>query len=120
MNAKIFRILVATEIFLTIAVLVADIATRNQLPDELRRFHWAAADNADAEMRPAEWVLAFGGLSLLALGVVSMIGLLFLWRPARLLYTLTYILALPLVLMAGPTVSTAITETIGELSSFLG
>jgi hypothetical protein len=121
MNAKLFRILVVTEILLSIAVIVSDIVTRHQLPAELQQFHWAGGEDAmNAEMRASDWVLAFGGLSLVALGMVSLIGLLFLWRPARLLYTVTYILAFPLVLMAGPSVSTAITETLGEISNFLG
>ena len=121
MNAKVFRILVVAEILLSIAVIVSDVVTRHQLPEELQQFHWTGGENTtDPEMRASDWVLAFGGLSLVALGMVSLIGLLFLWRPARLLYTVTYILAFPLVLMAGPSVSTAMTETLGEMSSFLG
>lgn len=119
MNAKIFRILVLAEILLVIAVIVSDVATRGQLPEELRRFHEGAAEFG-AEMGARQWVLVFGGLSLAALALASLIGLLFLWRPARLLYTLSYVLAFPVLLLAGPNVSTAITDTISELASFLG
>jgi hypothetical protein len=121
MNAKSFRILVVAEILLMIATMVSDFLTGYQLPEELRPFHMGGGSNGpDAELNASEWVLAFGGLSIVALAVVSLIGLLFLWRPARPLYTLTYIIAFPVLLMAGPSVSTAITDTIGELSSFLG
>ena len=121
MTAKTFRILVAAEILLMIATMVSDMVTGYQLPEELRPFQMGAGGSApEAEMRASEWVLAFGGLSIVTLVVVSLIGLLLLWRPARLLYTLSYVVAIPILLFAGPSVSTAITETVGELSSFLG
>lgn len=119
MTAKTFRILVAAEILLIIGIVVCAFATHHQLPEELKRYDLGAEDSADTEIRTGEWILVFGAVSIAALLVISMIGLLFLWRPARLLYTLSYVAGIPILLFSGPSVSTAITETVTELSSFL-
>lgn len=119
MSVRTFRILVVTLLLLTIGIVVSDSATRSQLPEPLRAY-LDAEDKAEPEMSPRVMVLAFGAILVSALALISSIGLLFLWRPARLLYTLSFVIALPLYLIMDPLIYTGITEFLSELASLLG
>lgn len=117
MSTRTFRILLAVYILIAVASGISDFATRNMLPEPLREYH--AAEYA-SEMSQNDWLLAFGGMTVLALAVISTIGLFLFWRPARLLYTLSYVITYVLIFLMGPTVSTPLTAFLVDLGTFLG
>ena len=119
MSVRTFRILVVTLLLLTIGIVVADSATRSHLPEPLRAY-LDAEDKVQAEMPPRLMVLAFGAIAVASLAFISSIGLLVLWRPARLLYTLSFVIALPLYLVMDPVIYSGTTEFLNELASLLG
>ena len=119
MSVRTFRILVVTLLLLTIGIVVADSATRSHLPEPLRAY-LDAEDKVQAEMPPRLMVLAFGAIAVASLALISSIGLLVLWRPARLLYTLSFVIALPLYLVMDPVIYSGTTEFLNELASLFG
>lgn len=118
MKVNSFRALVILDIVIAGLAMVADYGFESQLPQALQDYR-AAEGEADFENNPRMWVLIFGALSVLALGIVSVVGLLVLWRPARLLYTLTYVLSWPLYLLAGASVMTGAAHMLYDMSSVL-
>jgi hypothetical protein len=118
MSVRNFRLLVVALLLLTVGIVVSDNLTRSQLPEPLRAY-LDSQDQADPEMNAQLLVLAFGAMVVAALALISSIGLLFLWRPARLLYTLSLALAYPMVLLMEPTIYTGLTEFLSELASLL-
>ena len=118
MNVNTFRFLVILDVVLALLAMAADFGLANQLPQALQDYR-AAEGEEEFENNPQMWVLIFGALCVLVLGIVSTIGLLVLWRPARLLYTLTYVLSWPLYLLAGASVMTGAAHMLYEMSSVL-
>lgn len=118
MKVSVFRALVILDIVLALLAMAADYGLESQLPQALQDYR-AAEGEEEFENNPQMWVLIFGALCVLVLGIVSTIGLLVLWRPARLLYTLTYMLSWPLYLLAGASVMTGAAHMLYEMSSVL-
>ena len=118
MKVNTFRALVILDIVIALLGVAADYAFESQLPQALRDYQ-AAEGEADFENNPQMWVLIFGGLCVLTLGIISTIGLLVLWRPARLLYTLTFVLSWPLYVLAGASVTTGTAHMLYDMSSVL-
>ena len=118
MKVNTFRMLVILDIVLALLAMAADFGLESQLPQALQDYR-AAEGEEDFENNPQMWVLIFGALCVLPLGIVSTIGLLVLWRPARLLYTLTYVLSWPLYLFAGASVTTGLAHMLYDMSSVL-
>jgi hypothetical protein len=116
MSLGTFRLLVVVLLLLSLGTVVAEMTTTSLLPEALQAY----VESAHAEITPMFGVAILLALSVLALAFISCIGLLIPWRPARLLYTLSYLFSFPLYLMVGPTVSTEITATLTSLGTFLG
>ena len=116
MSLGIFRILVIAELLISLATAVADAATTSMLPESLQSY----LESSHAELTPMLGVAILLALSVLALAFISCIGLLIPWRPARLLYTLSYALAFPVYFLVGPQVSTPITAFLTAIGMFLG
>jgi hypothetical protein len=110
--------LVIVDIVIALLGIFADYGLQGHLPEALQDYR-AAEEEVDFASNPRMWVLIFGGLCVLVLGIVSTIGLLVLWRPARLLYTLTYVLSWPLYLLAGASVMTGAAHMLYDMSSVL-
>ena len=119
MSKTSFRILVFATLILGIASAVAEFAMERYLPETLQAYR-REMNGAEAEMTPQFLMVAFGGLSVLVLWLVGTIGLLFLWRPARILYTLATILSFPLFLAIGPWVQHQVTAFLDGVALFLG
>src|SRR5687768_14297044 len=116
MSLAKFRILVIAELVVFLATIVADLATASMLPEPLKEY----VETSQTDLTPMFGLAILLGLSVLALAFISCIGLLIPWRPARILYTLSYLLSFPIYLMVGPTVSTEITGFLTALGMFLG
>ena len=111
-----FRIFVIAELVVFLATIVADLGTSSMLPEPLKAY----VESSQTELTPMFGLAVLLGLSVLALAFISVIGLLIPWRPARILYTLSYLLSFPIYLMVGPTVSTEVTGFLTSLGMFLG
>jgi hypothetical protein len=116
MSLSTFRILVIAELLISLATVVADMASASMLPEPLREY----LESSSEELTPALGVAILLALSVLALAFISCIGLLIPWRPARLLYTLSYALSFPVYFLVGPQVSTQITAFLTALGMFIG
>ena len=116
MSLRTLRILVIVELLISLATIVADVATTSMLPEALRAY----VESSHAELTPMMGIAILLALSVLCLALISCIGLLIPWRPARLLYTLSYLFSFPIYLLVGPTVSTEITAFLTQLGMFLG
>ena len=116
MSLGTFRLLVIALLLLSLGTVVAEMTTTALLPEALQAY----VESAHSEITPMFGIAILLALSVLALAFISCIGLLIPWRPARLLYTLSYVLSFPLYLMIGPTVSTEITTFLTALGMFLG
>jgi len=116
MSLNTFRILVIAELLLSLATVVADLTTGSMLPEPLQAY----LESTSAELTPLLGIAILLALSVLGLALISCIGLLIPWRPARLLYTLSYLFSFPIYLMVGPTVSTEITAFLTQFGMFLG
>jgi hypothetical protein len=96
---RVLRWLVVAEILLSIASGIVSLATVNLLPPELRAYEQATFE---ADLTSKDLILLGVALVLLSLIVVSSIGLLVFWRPARLLYLVRIIAGIAIAPFAGP------------------
>lgn len=119
MSVSEFRVVVVVCLLLAIAAPISDVAMRAQMPEPLKAY-LEAEDEAEAEIGSSLILLAFFAIGVGTLAIISTAGLLLLWRPARLLYTISYVLALPLYFFMGPTISTGVTEFLNHGATFLG
>ena len=115
MTTKAFRILVLISIVVTIGVIAAEVTATRSLPDPLRAYRKATEE----QFSPTMLMMVLGAFSVVLLGMIGSIGLLFLWRPARILYTLATVLAFPLALTFGPNVTTALSHFLTIIGTFL-
>jgi len=116
MTTKIFRILVAVSLALSIASVISEIMSGSQLPEPLRAYKASIGATPTAGLLAGALV----ALSVVLLGLIGTIGLLFFWRPARTLYTISTVAAFPLSFMFGAIVSTEWTHFLTITSTFLG
>ncbi len=118
MSTRTFRVLVILDIALALMAVLADFAFQGTLPAALQDYLKAEQD-AEFNNSPGMWILIVGAMSVLGLGLAATVGLLLLWRPARLLYTLTYAVSWLLYLFVGASVVTAPAHMLYDMSSFL-
>lgn len=112
-----FRALLLIFVLLVGAEIAADLLTVSWLPEPLRK-HVEQQMNADP---PSEDLMLLALLSVTALGLllVSVVGLWFFWRPARLLYTL-FLLALACAVAAsGTVVESALTSVLAFMNTII-
>ena len=98
---SILRCLVATEALLGLIGIVADSAGERLLPIEIQQY-LARSINADLTSSQATG-LGLGVLVVIGV-IVGWIGLWRLWRPARLIYTVSWLGGVPLILLLDPVV----------------
>ena len=116
MTTKTFRILVLVSLVLSIASIVSEIMAGSQLPEPLREYR----EEMQRNMTPALLAAVLGALSVVLLGFIGTVGLLFFWRPGRIIYTIAIVAAFPLSFMFGPIISTELSHFLLVASTFLG
>ena len=113
-NDRALLILVLADFALVMFTIAAEFALRSTLPHPLRGFasspEWSLADIA---LFP--WWFAIVGAT-----VVSWIGLLNYWWPARMLYVGAWVAWLVLVALSGPSVMTAVGAAIETAEHLVG
>jgi hypothetical protein len=110
------RRLVAVEILLTIAVVVAGFAEVSFLPPLLREFR----NQAYATFRITDLLLLVIALPMFVLMIVAWIALWRRWRSGRILYTIVWISCVPIILLAGPSASSAISNLLNSVATLVG
>jgi len=104
MNVRRLRALIALEVGLTLASLVASVALRRTLPAPLQAYLNA---DEDAPARAVEIAGAVGVALVMAMMVTARIGLWRFWKVAPPLLLASWIGVGAVTLLAGPTVQTA-------------
>jgi hypothetical protein len=112
----LLRTLVSLEIVLTIVGLIVSEVTVNSLPQPLQEY---LAQDAEAEFTAGDWLFLMLSIPFLLLWLTSSVGLLFLWRPARLLYTVAVLGCCILSLFLGPAVYSAAEQFLSDLASLI-
>ena len=105
----VLRVLVIAEWVLVAAALSVESTLQSSLPEELLLYLAAAADR---ELGLLTYVALFCFIPLWA---VSTIGVIWLWRPARVLYAASVILSTAIVPFLGPSVVAAWAAPLEEL-----
>jgi hypothetical protein len=115
-NKTILRILIACHIFLVIASIVVDEVFKSALPPVLRDYE-ASQLHGEA---PLSLVLLTGYVFLL-LGalVVSWIGLLNFWGPARVFFLLATVIGILITPFIGPIIHSGTSFACGDAGSVL-
>ena len=103
-SVRRFRALIAVEVGLTLASLIASVALRRTLPAPLQAY--LQADD-DAPARALAIAAAVGVALVMALMVTAWIGLWRFWKVAPPLLLASWIGVGAVTLLAGPTVQTA-------------
>jgi len=116
MTTKIFRTLILVSLALSIANVVSEIMSGSQLPESLRTYK----ESIGATPTPGLLAGVLLAFSVILLGLIGTIGLLFFWRPARILYSIATIAAFPLSFAFGPIVSTEWTHFFTITATCLG
>jgi hypothetical protein len=106
--AKVLRVLIITEVVLLVAGIAADFLTQDMLGPQLR-----ALRAEEDEAMPFIFVPAF--LVLMVAYIIAWIGLWRFWRHARSIYSATWVLLIVLNVLAGPYISTGITNAFDNL-----
>jgi cellobiose-specific phosphotransferase system component IIC len=106
---RTLRILVLTEIALTISSLVVDFYMQQFLPDLLQAY---LRQTKAVEITSLEWTVLAISLGIIALMIVAWIALWRFSRHARLLYTCAWAVSLPLTIMWGPYVRSGTAEAL--------
>jgi hypothetical protein len=93
--------LIAAEIVLGLLGITADFAGETKLPIEIRNY---IARSSEADLTLAQ-LSGFGVGMVLVIGlIVGWVGLWRLWRPARTIYAVCWLAAVPLYLLLDPVV----------------
>lgn len=96
---RLLRRLILAEVVCGLTSVVFDLALEDSLPAEIRRYI-ARSDQATLS---AVQVIGYGLGSILLIGLmIGWIGLWRLWRPARRIYTICWLLGVPLYLLIEP------------------
>jgi len=116
-HLRLFRILIVTQMALTLLSVLASFRLERTLPVALQAYLKA---REDAPLVAREIVIAAGATVLLALLVVAWIALLRFWRIGPWLYLASSIGGFLLVLASGPTVAPAIETAFDTAGSIVG
>ena len=98
-SKNFLRILIVVEISLGIISVVVSLLTESALPEPLRAFVKA---ESEAEMAVGTMIMIATTIPLLILFFMSSIGLIFFWRPARIVYLTATVAGLLLTPFFGP------------------
>lgn len=99
---KLFRILIFSEVGVAILYFIVDFSTRSKLPQVLQDYNEQTFVDAISEI---QIILGIIGLVYLVAIITAIIGMLFWWKPARLIYTICWALVLPLSYFGDPFVT---------------
>jgi hypothetical protein len=114
---RLYRVLVAAQIGLTLLSVLASARLQRTLPAPLQAYLQA---QQDAPLTGRELAVGASSIALLALLVTAWIGLWQFWRIAPWLYLAGCVGAFLLVLGSGPTVETAIETALSTAWSAVG
>lgn len=110
------RRLVVIEILLTIAVVVVSFVEIPFLPPLLQEFQRQTLDTFGIK----ELALLCLAIPLFILVIVAWIALWRGWRSGRVLYTIVWLSTVPIYLLSGPSVQSAIHSIVDTATSFVG
>jgi hypothetical protein len=114
---RLYRILIAAQIGLTLLSLLASARLQRTLPAPLQAYLQA---QQEAPLAAREIVVGAFSIALLALLATAWVGLLQFWRIAPWLYLAGCVGAFLLVLGSGPTVETAIETALSTAWAVVG
>lgn len=100
-SRTVLRFLVVAEAAFVLMGVVSDLVLEDRLPQEIQQY---IARTEAADMTLTQIVGYAVGLPLVIGVIIGWIGLWRLWRPARFIYTLCWLLGLPLYLLFEPAV----------------
>lgn len=110
-----FRALVVASVVLGVLSGVVDVLFPSLVPSELQ----TALEQLEAARESNMFVEGGFAIALLLAGLVSTVGLLVFWKPARLLYVASFLASYVFIGMIGPHLSSGPSETVALLSEFL-
>ena len=113
---RVFRVLLVSEIVLTLAAIPGALVSERFLPPALQAF---LQEQSDAPLTGVDALTLVLAVALIVVLVVAWVGLFNWWKSGPLLYLLACASAAPFCLMAGPTVSTAFETAFETISSML-
>ena len=113
-NDRVLLILVVADFVLVMFTLITEFALSWTLPQPLRGY------TSSSEIRLTDVALFPWWLGVVGATLVSWIGLLNYWRPARILYVGAWVAWLGLVALSGPSVMTAPGAAIEKLEHLVG
>lgn len=106
-DRMVFRGLVLASVLLAVSASLVDIIWPALLPDPIRQSLTTYEETA-----PTPILIILVGLSVVGLGLIASVGLLFFWRPARPLYVAGFVLGIPVAFLLGPNVTSATAATL--------
>ena len=108
---RLLRVFVLSEVVVVVAFVVAEVASRGQLPTEIRDF----ATAQDARLR-ASASLQLGALIVMALTVLSWVGLWRLWVRGRTIFSAAWVISLGFLFFMGPYIHSSLAEVLSDLT----
>lgn len=102
-----------TDLLLVAVSVAVGVVGEAWLPEPLRAFEEA---RAEANLTPNDWVVLGAGIPLIIVALVSSVGLMFFWRPARPLYLASLIVAIMLTPLGGPYITSGLEEALDCVS----
>ena len=96
---RLLRCLILAEVVCGLTSAVLDLALEDRLPAEIRQYIARADETA---ISTVQWMGYGLGIVLLMGVIIGWIGLWRLWRPARRIYTASWLLGMPLYLLLEP------------------
>ncbi len=110
---KALRIALLAEWGLIIATIASSFLLESALPSPLRQYVQAESER---DLALADLPIALGGILILISTIATTIGLFLFQRWARPFYLVTTLASFGIILLAGPSVEHAVSETLGELA----
>lgn len=110
------RILIVVDLILIVISGIVSIVGEAWLPEQLQAFEQA---RAEADATTSDWVLMIVGVPLVIAVLMSFIGLLVFWHPARPLYFATLVAAALLTPFGGSYVTPGWAQAIDGVSSIV-
>jgi hypothetical protein len=114
MSKRLFRTLVGLSLTMFFGVLVSFLLQGQFLPPELRSHH-----EADSPLTPYFLSIGFAAVATMFLYLIGEVGLMFFWRPSRLLFLVGAISLHALQFFSGHTVYTSLTNGLAAFDSLL-
>jgi len=114
---RLFRILVLADIVLVTLTIAAEFAFHGTLPEPLRAYAWSTYFG---NWSVTAFALLMFWLAIVVATLVSWVGLLLYWWPARAFYVGAWLAMLVLLATSGPSVLTAPGAALDTLEHIVG